>query len=274
MIDTKMPLTSHLEELRWRLVKGLLAIGLGFAISYNFNERLFELLTQPLLDLNLNAGSGDAEHVVHLIGTGVVEAFFTKLKVSLVAGLFLASPVVLYQIWKFLAPGLYPTEKRYALPFVFFGTFFFVNGAWFCYAMVLPVGYRFFVEQYQTIRVSPEIRISEYLSFTTRMLLSFGVTFEMPVITFFLARAGAVTHRTMLHYVRYAILIIFIVAAVLTPGPDVASQLLMAVPLLFLYGISIGVAYVFGRKPPPSTEDDTTSGGPSAGGSEVAKIEP
>ena len=243
--DVKMPLTAHLEELRWRLIKALSAIGVAFGVCYAFAESLFEFLTRPLLALNVAHGAdGD---VVHLIGTGVVEAFFTKLKVSFIAAIFVASPMILYQIWQFIAPGLYDTEKRYARPFVFFGTFFFICGAWFCYALVLPVGYQFFIEQYGSIRVSPEIRISEYLSFTSRMLLAFGATFEMPVITFFLARLGVVTHTAMLHYTRYAILVIVIVAAVLTPGPDVASQLLMAGPLLVLYALSIVVAYFFGR---------------------------
>jgi sec-independent protein translocase protein TatC len=244
--DLKMPLTAHLEELRWRLIKALSAIGVAFFGCYAFAERLFDFLTRPLLALNV--GQGTEADVVHLIGTGVVEAFFTKMKVSFIAAIFVASPIILYQLWQFIAPGLYATEKRYARPFVFFGTFFFVCGAWFCYALVLPVGYRFFIEQYGSIRVSPEIRISEYLSFTSRMLLAFGATFEMPVITFFLARLGVVTHTAMLQYTRYAILVIVIVAAVLTPGPDVASQLLMAGPLLVLYALSIGVAYVFGKE--------------------------
>jgi sec-independent protein translocase protein TatC len=243
--DVKMPLTAHLEELRWRLIKALGAIAVAFFGCYAVAEQLFEFLTQPLLSLNV--GQGADSDIVHLIGTGVVEAFFTKLKVSFIAAIFVASPVILYQLWQFVAPGMYDTEKRYARPFVFFGTFFFVSGAWFCYAMVLPVGYRFFIEQYGSIRVSPEIRISEYLSFTARMLLAFGATFEMPVVTFFLARLGMVTHTAMLRYLRYAILVIVIVAAVLTPGPDVASQLLMAGPLLVLYGLSIGVAYLFGK---------------------------
>jgi sec-independent protein translocase protein TatC len=249
MVDVKMPLTAHLEELRWRLVKALLGIVAGFIACYNIADRLFEFLTRPLLAINAETG-GDAA-AVHLIGTGVVEAFFTKLKVSVIAGVFLASPIILYQLWMFIAPGLYASEKRYARPFVFFGTFFFIAGAWFCYAMVLPVGYRFFLDQYATIGVHPEIRISEYLTFTSRMLLAFGATFELPVITFFLARVGVVTYQMMLRTTRYAILIIFIVAAVLTPGPDVASQLLMAGPLLVLYAASIGVAYLFGTRPEP-----------------------
>ncbi|HVN84183.1 MAG TPA: twin-arginine translocase subunit TatC [Candidatus Binatia bacterium] len=243
-----MPLTAHLEELRWRLIRSLIGIAVAFAGCYYFAEPLFAFLTEPLLALNREAGN-DA---VHLIGTGVVEAFFTKLKVCFLAAVFASSPVSLYQLWMFVAPGLLDTEKRYAKPFVFFGTVFFLAGATFCYYLVLPVGYRFFVEQYGSIRVDPQIRISEYLTFTARMLLAFGATFELPVITFFLARLGIVSSAMMISYFRYAVLVIFIVAAVLTPGPDVASQLLMATPLLLLYGISIIVARVFGKPRAPS----------------------
>jgi len=241
MADAKMPLTQHLEELRWCLIKSIAAIAVGGVIAYNFSEGLFAFLIRPL--------SQNTPGTVDLIGTGVTEAFFTKLKVSFIAGVFAASPVVFYQSWKFVAPGLYESEKRLALPFMFAATVFFLLGAAFCYVAVFPVGYAFFIEQYKSIAVQPAIRISEYLSFSSRMLLAFGATFELPVITFFLARLGVVTHVTMLRYLRYAILVIFIVAAVLTPGPDVASQLLMAGPLLVLYAISIGVAYVFGARP-------------------------
>jgi len=258
MADVKMPLTAHLQELRWRLIKSLIAIGVGFGACYNFTELLFDLLTRPLLTLNTGSAKADA---VHLIGTGLVEAFFTKLKVSAIAAIFLASPIILYQVWKFVAPGLYENEKRYVIPFVFFGTFFFLAGAAFCYQAVLPVGYQFFIEQYATIQVDPQIRISEYLSFTARMLLAFGVTFELPVIVFFLARFGLVTHRMMLQYTRYAILVIFIVAAMLTPGPDIASQLLMAAPLLILYVLSIGVAYVFAKERPQEPATAPTGDG-------------
>lgn len=251
MADVPMPLTQHLEELRTRLIRGLIAIGIGFGICYYFAEALFTFLTEPLLALNQSIGNGQG---VQLIGTGVAEAFFTKLKVCFLAALFVSSPMSLYQIWLFVAPGLLDTEKRYAKPFVFFGTIFFLAGAAFCYYLVLPVGYRFFVEQYGSIRVDPQIRISEYLTFTSRMLLAFGATFEMPVITFFLARLGFVTSGMMIRMFRYAVLVIFIVAAVLTPGPDVASQLLMATPLLFLYGVSIIVAHLFGKpRPQPET---------------------
>jgi sec-independent protein translocase protein TatC len=240
MNDVKMPLTEHLEELRWRMIRALIAVAIGFAASYAFADHLFALLTRPLLEYK--------EGPVELIGTGLPEAFFTKLKVAFIAGVFLASPVIFYQAWEFVVPGLYESERKFVRPFVFFATLFFLLGASFCYEFVFPVAYAFFVEQYRTIGVQPSIRIAEYLSFSSRLLLAFGVTFELPVATFFLARVGVVTHKTMLRYLRYAILVIFIVAAVLTPGPDVASQLLLACPLLLLYGISIGVAYFFAKQ--------------------------
>jgi len=238
MNDVKMPLTEHLEELRSRIIRALIAVAIGFAASYAFAEHLFAFLTRPLLEYTNGA--------VELIGTGVPEAFFTKLKVAVMAGVFIASPVIFYQAWQFVVPGLYDSEKNFVRPFVAFATLFFLLGAAFCYLVIFPIGFAFFVEQYKTIGVQPSIRISEYLSFTSRLLLAFGVTFELPVITFFLARVGIVTHRMMLHYFRYAVLIIFILAAVLTP-PDAASQILMAGPLILLYAISIGVAYFFAK---------------------------
>ena len=238
--DRTMPLLGHLEELRSRLIKALVAVGLAFIPAYVFADYLFTFLTQPLRQIKPDPPT--------LIGTGLAEAFFTKLKVAFIAALFLASPAIFYQIWQFIAPGLYAHERRYVIPFVLFASFFFVLGAGFCHAAVLPVAYAFFIEQYQTIDILATIRISEYLSFTARMLLAFGVTFELPVLAFFFARVGLINHKMLLGSLRYAIVVIFIVAAVLTPGPDVASQLLLATPLLLLYLLSIGVAYMFGQK--------------------------
>jgi sec-independent protein translocase protein TatC len=243
MADVKMPLTAHLEELRTRLIRMLLAAGVGLVACYAFAEPLVAFLLAPLTHLE----------GANVIGTGVTDAFFTKLKVSFVAGLFLAAPVIFYQAWCFVAPGLYETEKRVALPFSIAASFFFVAGAAFCYVVVFPVAFQFFLKEFGTIGIAPEIRVSEYLTFTSRMLLAFGITFELPVATFFLARIGLVTHRTMLAWFRYAVVAIFVVAAVLTPGPDVASQLLMAGPLLLLYGLSIGVAWLVAR---PAAEAD------------------
>jgi sec-independent protein translocase protein TatC len=245
--DVRMPLTAHLEELRTRLIRALIAVAIGFAISYGVSEWLVAWLLRPLTALR------PEEALV--IGTGVTDAFFTKLKVSFIAGIFLASPAVFYQAWQFIAPGLYEREKRVALPFSAAASFFFVAGAAFCYYLVFPVAFRFFLDEFTSVGIAAQIRVSEYLTFTSRMLLAFGATFELPVVTFFLARVGLVTHRTMLAWSRYAIVAIFVVAAVLTPGPDVASQMLMATPLLVLYALSIGIAYLVARPRPETTSD-------------------
>lgn len=250
MTEATMPLTAHLEELRWRVVKALIAVMIAFVGCYLFSDRVFELLTQPLL------GLGDDR--LQLIGTGITEAFFTRLKVSFIAAIFVASPAIFYQTWRFIEPGLVDQERRLAIPFVLAATVFFVSGAVFCYVFVFPVGYAFFLEEYANIGVAPQIRISEYLSFASRMLLAFGITFEMPVVTFFLARVGMVDHHTLIGWARYAIVTVFIVAAVLTPGPDIASQLLMAGPLLALYVLSIGVAFVFRRRRKAEPDADDT----------------
>jgi sec-independent protein translocase protein TatC len=242
MTDVEMSLPAHLEELRSRLIRMVLALGLAFAVCYPNSQALFEFLLEPLE----RAAAPDTEGF-GLIGTGVAEAFFTRLKVSFVAALFLSLPVILYQAWMFVLPGLKDYEVRYGSGFVIVGTIFFLTGAAFCYEIVFAFGFPFFLAEYRSIGVDPTIRISEYLSFTSRLLLAFGITFEMPVAAFFLARVGVITHLTLIEYGRYAFLATFVLAAILTP-PDVVSQLLMAGPLLLLYGLSIGVAYVFRRR--------------------------
>lgn len=246
-----MPLTAHLDELRTRLIRALIAGAIGFAIAYQFIEQLFALLIHPLTALRPDQAV--------VIGTGVAEAFFTKLKVAAIAGLFVASPVIFFQIWQFVAPGLHSHEKRLAIPFSIVASLFFISGAAFCYQLVFPVAFAFFLDEYRSIGIAAQIRISEYLTFAARMLLGFGVTFELPVATFFFARIGMVTHSMLISGWRYALVTIFVVAAVLTPGPDVASQMLMAAPLVVLYILSIGVAYVFAvpRTAAAATDDDT-----------------
>ena len=239
--DLRMPLLEHLKELRGRLIRCVIAIGLGFLIAYSAADWLFAALTWPL------RAAAHGRNVL-LIGTGVGEAFFTKIKVALIAGLFLASPAVFYEIWKFIAPGLYETERRMAKPFVFFATLFFIAGGYFCWAVVFKIGYAFFLSQYQSIGVTPTIRISEYLAFSAKLLIAFAITFEMPIFAFFLTRLGVVDYRMMIRYIRYAVLAIFVVAVALTP-PDMVSPFLLAVPLLLLYGLSIGVSYFFRAAP-------------------------
>ncbi len=253
MTDSELPLSGHLEELRSRLIRTTIAVAVGFAICYPQAGWLFDFLTAPLTNA---AASRDG--AIQLIGTGVAEAFFTRLKVSIIAALFIALPVILYQLWRFILPGLKPTEASYGRGFVLVGTLFFLSGAYFCYAVVLEVGFPFFLAEYDRIGIDPVIRISEYLSFTSRLLLAFGLTFEMPVATFFLARVGLLTHLTLIKYARHAILVVFVVAAILTP-PDVVSQVLMAGPLMLLYLMSIAVAYVFQRRSPLQESDEDQS---------------
>ncbi len=237
--DARMPFLGHLEELRSRLIKCSLAVVVAFLASFAFAEFIFSVLTAPLLQLETPGLS--------LIGTGVTEAFFVKIKVTFVASIFVSLPIILWQLWHFVAPGLYEHEVRYARGFVAFGTFFFLLGAWFCYEVVFQVGFAFLLETYESMEVQPTIRIGEYLSFASKLLLAFGVVFELPVLAFFLARIGLIDHLFLIRQFRYAFLVIFILAAVLTP-PDIVSQILLALPLLALYGVSIGVAYFARRK--------------------------
>ncbi len=237
--DVRMPLTAHLEELRTRLIRMIAALTVAAVLSWLVIEHLVDFLLAPLQQFRPDQSL--------IIGTGVTEAFFTKLKVAVIAGIFVSSPILFYQAWRFVAPGLYDREKRVALPFSIAASIFFITGASFCYWLVFPVAFRFFLDEFASIGIAAQIRVSEYLSFASRMLLAFGVTFELPVVTFFLARIGMVTHKTLIAWWRYAIVVIFVVAAVLTPGPDVASQMLMAAPLLVLYVLSIGVAYMVAR---------------------------
>lgn len=234
----KLPLTEHLEELRKRLIRCFIAAFIGFLIAYYFKEQLFRILTLPLINV---LRPGDT-----LIFTGIPEAFFTYLKVSLLGGILLAAPYIFYQFWMFIAPGLYRDERRVILPFAFISSLFFIGGALFGYLVVFPVGFKFLLGfATETIRPLPAMR--EYLSFSSSFLLVFGLVFELPIIITLMARLGLVTAPFLRKNRKYAILICFIVGAVLTP-PDVVSQCLLAVPLVILYEISIIGAMIFRRK--------------------------
>ncbi|HXV49987.1 MAG TPA: twin-arginine translocase subunit TatC [Candidatus Binatia bacterium] len=234
-----MTLTEHLEELRWGLLKSLIAIAIASIICYFFSDLIFGIVVAPLRQ-NLQPGQ-------NLIGTSVTEAFFVEIKVAVAAGVLFSCPVVFYQIWRFIAPGLTGSEKKWLLPFVAIATLFFLGGVYFCYRIVLPIAFQYFIEQYETMGVSPAIRIGEYFTFFFRLVLAFGVTFELPVFTFFLVRLGIWDYRFMIRSFRYAILAIFVIAAMLTPTPDIINQSLLALPMLALYVLSIGVAYIWRR---------------------------
>ncbi len=238
MADEKLPFTAHLEELRRRLITCFIAIGVGFIISYFFSKRIFHVLMEPLVSVLPPEGS--------LIFTGVTEAFFTYLKVSFLAGIFMASPVVLYQLWSFISPGLYEREKSHVFPFVIFSTIFFVGGAMFGYYLVFPVGFKFFMSFASDV-IRPLPSVKEYLSFSAKLLIAFGVMFELPLFVLFLSKIGIVNAKMLSSQRKYAFIIAFVAAALFTP-PDVITQLMMAVPLLLLYEVSIWVARFFGKK--------------------------
>ncbi len=234
----KIPFTEHLEELRKRLIICFTAVGIGFVLSYGFKEKLFQILTRPLIRV---MQTGDK-----LIFTGLPEAFFTYLKVAFLSGIILAAPVIFYQFWMFVAPGLYDKEKRLMAPIVFLSTFFFVGGAFFGYFIVFPYGFKFFLGfASEIIRPLPSMR--EYLGFASKLLLAFGLVFELPLIITFLARLGIVSVSFLKKNRKYALLLFFVGAAILTP-PDVVTQIMMALPLMVLYEISIIGARIFGKK--------------------------
>ncbi len=244
MEDEKLPLTSHLEELRKCLIVCSVAVGIGFVVSYAFSDKIFYFLSRPLNNL-LPAESS-------FIFTNVTEGFFTYLKLALFSGIFFASPVILHQIWSFVAPGLYNNEKKYAVPFVICSTLFFMCGTMFGYFVVFPIAFKFFIGYNSpSIKMLPSLK--EYLSFSCKFLLAFGIVFEMPVFILFLSKLGIITEKQLRSNRKIMIIAVFVVAAVLTP-PDVVSQILMAIPLIILYEISIIVAKIFGKK---STEENS-----------------
>lgn len=236
--DEKLPFTAHLEELRRRLIICFAAIGVGFVISYLFSRKLFEILMRPLL-----AAMPPEEKLIY---TGLPEAFFTYLKVAFLAGILLAVPVIMYQLWVFIAPGLYDKEKRLVLPIVFLSSLFFVGGALFGYFVVFPFGFKFFMG-FASDYVRPLPSMKEYLGFSAKLLFAFGIVFELPLFITFLARLGIVDVPLLKTKRKYAILLFFVFAAILTP-PDVITQIMMAGPLILLYEVSILGAKVFGKK--------------------------
>lgn len=230
----EMPLTSHLEELRKRIVISLIAIGAGFIISYNFTDKVLYLMRKPIKGGNL----------VFLHPT---EALWTHLKLALVMGLFMAFPVVAHQLWKFVEPGLLRKEKEFTLPFILFSSLLFAVGGAFAFFVVLPFAIRFLVS-YRTEYLTPMISVGNYVDFYLKFLLAFGLVFEMPLVITLLAKMGLVTHEFLARNRKYAILINFIIAAMLTPTPDVFNQALMAGPLIILYEVSIYLARFFEKK--------------------------
>jgi len=240
MVDSaeKQPFLSHLEELRKRLVVCAIGVGAGFVIAYIFAERLFQLLVAPLKSV---MPEGD-----QLIFTNLPEMFFAYIKVAFIAGIMAASPLIFYQLWMFIAPGLYRKEKKMAIPFVISSTILFVGGALFGYFVVFPFGFKFFIGfSNEYVKALPSVK--QYFSFSMKLLFAFGAVFELPVIIFFLSKMGIVTPQFLRQKRKYAILLTFALAAILTP-PDVITQCMMAGPLIVLYEIGILVSRIAQKK--------------------------
>lgn len=234
----KMSFLEHLEELRKRLLFSFIALGVGFAVCWHWADLIFAWLQAPLTQF---LPPGDTLAYTRLTGP-----FFLYMKVAFFAGLFLMSPVILLQLWLFISPGLYKRERRHATPFIISATLFFVAGGYFGYRFILPATCAFFIETGKNFK--QVVTVDDYFSFASMIVLATGLVFETPILIFFLARLGIVTPAFLLQKSKYAIVLSFIMAAVITPSPDMVTQTALAMPMIALYFLGVGVAYLFGKK--------------------------
>ena len=248
--DQPMSFFDHLKELRKRLVRSALGVGGAFIACYVLVNYIRAIVLQPYYDAWVAVGmEGDPR----LQTLSALEAFLTDLRIAIIAAIFVAGPVVFYHAWMFISPGLYRKEKKLVVPFVATSAVMFAGGAVFCYFLVLPIATEFFLQYAldnggveEAVAIVPNFRYSDYVTYSTRLLLGFGAMFEFPLGVFFLAKAGIITHRTLLRYWKIMILVFFVVGAFLTP-PEPITQILMATPMIGLYFISVGVAYVVSK---------------------------
>lgn len=250
--DTPMTVMEHVGELRKRMTLALLGLVPGSVLGWTFREVLLDLFLKPYSDAFRRLGLG--EPTIHFANP--MSPLMAYFKIALVVGLLIGMPWIAWQVWGFIAPGLYSREKRYALPFALGTTFFFTGGAWFGYTIVFPMAFDMLLGMSGSIgavTVTPTIMIDEYLNFATRMLLAFGVVFEIPVVVTVISAAGLVNWQQLLDFGRWWILVAAVLSALLTP-PDIASQMLMIIPLVVLYFASVGVAYFVGPPVEPDPE--------------------
>jgi sec-independent protein translocase protein TatC len=241
-VDDRMSFMEHLGELRTRIVRGLVALLAGTVIALPFSQQIVDWLARPVTKLNYS-----------LVFTAPAEAFWVQMKVGLIAGVFIAAPGILWQVWAFIAPGLHAHEKKYALPFVLIGSLLFIGGGAFSIFIVTPYAIQFLLS-YARPGLQPMITLQNHIDFLLRFALAFGSVFELPLALTILARVGVVNAKMLAKNRKYAILGAFIAAALLTPTPDAFNQALMAGPLVLLYEVGIVCARVFGRKPTPAPE--------------------
>lgn len=233
MNEVKISMVQHLEELRKRLIVCLTAVVLSAVICFSYVDNILQLITRP---------------VGRLVFLKPTEAFFSRIEIALYGGVFLALPVIIFQVWRFVSPGLLKTERRYLFWLVPFSYLLFAAGAALAFFVVLPVGVSFLLA-YGTEDIQPMISIGSYLSFVSMLLLAFGVVFQLPLVILFLTKMGLVTPDWLAAKRRHAIVVIFILAAILTPGPDIFSQFMMAIPTMLLYELSILLARFVARRP-------------------------
>ena len=239
-------LKPHIADLRKRLVISAAALFIAFFACFSVYEPILQWMMFPIEKV-LAPGS-------QMVAIEVQETFFTALKVAFFSAFLVTLPIILWQIWLFLAPGLYDNEKRLVIPFVFGATIMFLIGASFAYYVVVPFGFEFLVNFGNSV-VSVMPSIGKYVTFFTKLLFGFGLAFELPVFTFFLAIIGVVTDRTLKDFFKYAVVLIFVASALLTP-PDIITQFLMAAPLILLYGVSIYIAKIFNPEVPEEEEEE------------------
>ncbi len=247
-----MPLTEHLVELRKRILISLAFLFVSFVGVFNYSEELFSLLIFPLRSEFKFTFKSPFFHIIEKTATNLVflspaEAFWMHLKVSFVAALIFSLPLIFYQLWRFISPGLLPKEKKYVVPFVLIATALFMIGAIFCFLIVLPFAMTFLLG-YKTANLTPMLSVGNYIDFCLKFILAFGAIFELPLAIIFLTRFGIVSPATLAKNRKYAVLVAFIVAAILTPTPDAFNQTLMAVPMIVLYEIGILISRIISRK--------------------------
>jgi len=235
----KMSFLDHLDELRRRIIYAVISITVGFVVAFVFIDEIFNFIMQPLQQMLPPGGT--------LIYTDPTEAFILYIKIALIAGLLLASPAVMLQVWLFVAPGLYSNEKKWAIPFVAMSSFFFVLGAAFSHYVVFPLTWRFFVS-FTTDILTFMPRIEPAFSIYLRLLFAFGLVFQMPTLVLFLARMGMISARFLISNFKYAVLIMVVISAVVTPDGGGVSLVAMTGPMILLYGLSIVLAWIFGKK--------------------------
>ncbi|MCA9638491.1 MAG: twin-arginine translocase subunit TatC [Myxococcales bacterium] len=245
--DVPMSFWDHLSDLRSALMKSALGVSAGFAICFTYATEIREFLARPLHAAWVEAGlKGEPQLQV----LAMMDAFITDIRVAVAGGIFAATPVIFYQLWAFISPGLYKREKRFVIPFVGASVLLFMLGAGFCYGFVLPWTIQWLFGYTQSTAADTPViynlTLNDYIRDTTKILVAFGLVFELPLLAAFLAAAGVIDHRSLLRFWKIAVVLIFIVAAFLTP-PEPVSQMMMAIPMIILFFISVGVAYLLSR---------------------------